>query len=334
MKNNTARGGVNPLSRVLRLGRGLLLLGLVIWNPPLWAEPATATRAPAVVVATSIKPLALLAEELLAPVQPGAVKVIVPRSASPHGFSLQPSDMRLVITAPLLLWLGPDFEPYLAKALAKRPGNGTKRVVTAETLTGMTLLPVRDVAAEAEAGHRHHHDDHQHAAGHFDPHLWWDSGNALVIAEALVRELSALYPQWQAALSRSQQAFAERVAESRQALLKTRPEHPEGFLIYHDSLIYLENELGLSSRRRITRTPEDKPSVRDMLSLSGMLNEGSLSCVITEPGINPALLGKLNPGGRLQEIEIDPLGWDATSYSDMWLKGAGALMKCAGGSPP
>ncbi len=288
---------------------------------------------PEVLVVTSIQPLGLLASELLAPVQAGAVRVIIPRSASPHGFSLQPSDMRLLVTAPVLLWLGPDLEPYLTKALQKRGVQPDRQLITAESLSGIRLLPWRDVEDDAVAGHHHHEaDDHHHDQGQYDPHLWWDSQNALLMADALTATLSGLYPQWQQALAESRTAFEQRLTRLREQIQAQRPAQPKGFLIYHDSLLYLEKELGISSARRITQTPENKPSVRDMLSLSRSLNNGKVNCVITEPGVNPAFLRKLYGDNRVQETEVDPLGWDAESYTDMWFEGARALMECAGAS--
>ena len=290
---------------------------------------------PSVLVAASIRPLALIAEEILSPVRSGAVAVIVPQGASPHGFSLQPSDMRLVVSAPVLLWLGDSLEPYLGKALRKRATDLGHSLITADRLDGMKLLPPRAVhqeGADDTEGHHHHdhHHDHDHSAGQFDPHLWWHSANARLLAKALVAELSARYPQWEPALTASLEDFTQRLDRQRASILSQRPVEPRGFLNYHDSLLYLENELGLSSQRRITQAPEDKPSVRDMLELTRSLTDRQAFCVITEPGVNPGFLNKLNARGNLREVMVDPLGWDATSYSDMWMKGASALLSCSG----
>lgn len=296
-------------------------------------DSANKTVMPSMVVAASIRPLALIAEEILAPIQSSAVAVIVPQGASPHGFSLQPSDMRLVISAPVLVWLGEDFERYLDKALRKRPADAGRGLIAAEHLDGMKLLPVRAVHQE-DVNRVHHHDHHDHHHDHgesqYDPHLWWDSGNARRLAAALVSELASRYPAWSEALSASLTAFNQRLEQQRASVLSQRPAEPRSFLNYHDSLLYLEQELGLSSQRRITLSPEDKPSVRDMLDLTQSLAAQRASCVITEPGVNPGFLKKLNARGNLREVMVDPLGWDVRSYSEMWLKGASALLSCAG----
>ena len=294
----------------------------------------SAVAAEPVQVAASIQPLGLIARELLAPVAPQGVAVIVPQSSSPHGFSLQPSDVRLVVSAPVLLWLGPDFEPYLEKALKKRPQKLQSTVITAADIDGIRLLPVREVGAAGIADHHHHHHGHHHDHGAMDPHLWWDSGNAEKIAAALTEALIGLYPQWRSKLEASLQSFTAGLEERRQTLLARRIESPAGFLNYHDSLLYLESELGISSKRRIALAPEDKPSVKDMVSIVRWLTEEDISCLIVEPGVSERFLAKINPQGVLQEIEIDPLGWDVASYSDMWFQGASRLMDCAARKDP
>ncbi|MDX1692418.1 MAG: zinc ABC transporter substrate-binding protein [Ketobacteraceae bacterium] len=319
------------------LARGLAGLLLLLCHgvaPAQDAASAATGNDRQLVVAASIRPLGLIAAELLAPVAPEAVEVIVPATASPHGFSLQPSDMRLVMSAPLLLWLGPEFEPYLEKALEKRPAALADGVVAAVDLSGIRLLPVRQVAQAHTPGHHHHdhhQDEHQEASYH-DPHLWWDSHNAILVARALTGQLIRLYPQWQAALTESLARFTEQLAAKRgQLLAATRT--GGGFINYHDSLVYLEKELGISSERRVALAPEDKPSVRDMLSLVTWLEDTRVSCVIVEPGVNPRFLEKINGRGALKEVAIDPLGWDASSYSAMWSLAASRLMECARAAP-
>ncbi|MBA4246051.1 MAG: zinc ABC transporter substrate-binding protein, partial [Pseudomonas sp.] len=80
----------------------------------LFAAPAFAE----VRVLTSIKPLQLIA----AAVQDGVGKpgVLLPPGASPHHFTLRPSDIRNVREADLLYWIGPDLETFLPRVLEGR----------------------------------------------------------------------------------------------------------------------------------------------------------------------------------------------------------------------
>lgn len=116
----------------------LLLLALLS-VPALAAEKIT--------VVASIKPLQLVMHELLG--EHADVKVLLPTGASPHHYSLKPSDIRKLTQADLVVWVGEDMEQFLVKPLqqADRPSLA---------------------AYQGEGGHSDHHDDHQ--AKHQDKH--------------------------------------------------------------------------------------------------------------------------------------------------------------------
>ena len=69
-------------------------------------------------VVTSIKPLQLIAAAVQDGV--GTPEVLLPPGASPHHFSLRPSDIRRVREADLLYGIGPDLESFLPKVLEGR----------------------------------------------------------------------------------------------------------------------------------------------------------------------------------------------------------------------
>lgn len=46
---------------------------------------------------------------------------LLPANVSPHDFSLKPSHIRRLQKAGLVVWLGPELEPYLAKVMLHIP---------------------------------------------------------------------------------------------------------------------------------------------------------------------------------------------------------------------
>lgn len=103
----------------------------------------------------------------------------------------------------------------------------------------------------------------------------------------------------------------------------------QSFVVYHDSLIYLEQELNRSSMRRVTESPEEKPSIKDMLAVKVLMNRNKVTCIIMEPNASQKFLKKVNPGDSVRIVTIDPLGWDTKSYSDMWFNAAKTLKECS-----
>lgn len=94
------------------LQRTLLASALLMTGPLSSASAA---------VVTSIRPLGFIASAIADGVTP--TEVLLPDGASPHDFALRPSDLQRLRAADLVLWVGPDMEAFLTKALSPLPAN-------------------------------------------------------------------------------------------------------------------------------------------------------------------------------------------------------------------
>ncbi|WP_042696339.1 metal ABC transporter solute-binding protein, Zn/Mn family, partial [Azospirillum sp. B506] len=124
---------------------------------PAWAE------APKVVV--SIKPIHSLVASVMHGV--GTPTLLVRGGASPHSYTMKPSDAKALSAADLVVWVGPEMEGFLEKPLQANAPKATK--LTLMDLKSLTLLQTREGGAwEAHDhgheghGHDHDHKDHDH----------------------------------------------------------------------------------------------------------------------------------------------------------------------------
>lgn len=78
-------------------------------------------------VLTSIKPLGFIASAITDGVT--ETKVLLPVSASPHDYSLKPSDVTQLQSANLVVWVGDGLEGFLEKSIDKLP---KEKVLTLE----------------------------------------------------------------------------------------------------------------------------------------------------------------------------------------------------------
>ncbi|MGL5482341.1 MAG: metal ABC transporter solute-binding protein, Zn/Mn family, partial [Aeromonas veronii] len=169
----------------------------------------------AIEVLTTIKTLGFIAAAITDGVS--EPKVLLPTGASPHDFSLRPSDIRSINSADLVVWVGPELEGFMAKPLANHPH--------ALALTQVEGMPLFNYATQ-DSHDSHDHDDHDHAAhehgdhdegheGHHhegvDPHIWLGPTQAKVIAKAIASELGKLDPANQARYDANLAAFDTKV---------------------------------------------------------------------------------------------------------------------------
>ncbi|MCG8312783.1 MAG: zinc ABC transporter substrate-binding protein [Pseudomonadales bacterium] len=324
---------------IKRQCKGLLLIGLTLFAVVNLGVQSSAAAVVAesqkLTLVASIRPIALIAEELLQPFKAQSahsveirVATLVPQNASPHHFAMKPSQVKLLLESPLVFWLGESFEPYLASPLEKRKTRMPLVDIAIENLQGIRLIAARATDTNDHHEPHYHHDSHHVHHGIYDPHLWWDSKNAETIAKAMVRHLSQLHPVHAQLFQKGLQDFQQRMNTARQSVSQLKLEPGTGFIIYHDYLFYLENELNVHSQRRIASSPEHKPSLRDLFALASLVKSHESGCIVTEPAANPKMIEKINGQQHFSVVVIDPLGWNADTYSGMWQQAVASIAHC------
>lgn len=130
-------------------------------------------------VAVDIAPVHALVARVMEGV--GAPDLVLPPGASPHGYSLRPSDARALQDADLVIWVGPELTPWLAGPLDNVAGDAARLELL--EVEGLRRLGFREGASFAahehgddehgdhdahDDDHAQDHADHDHDAGHAD----------------------------------------------------------------------------------------------------------------------------------------------------------------------
>ena len=122
-------------------------------------------------VAVDIAPVHSLVARVMEGV--GTPELIVPAGASPHEYSLRPSEAAALQEADLVFWMGADLSPWMDSAIDTLTGDAevTALLEADETM----LLEFREDAlfeahSHGEDAHDHGHDDHAEAGAHDHDH--------------------------------------------------------------------------------------------------------------------------------------------------------------------
>ncbi|NOI81029.1 zinc transporter [Vibrio tubiashii] len=117
-------------------------------------------------VAVDIAPLHSLVAQVMDGV--GEPALLIRPEASPHEYSLRPSEAKALSQADVVFWIGEGLTPWLEKPLTSLAGSATK--IEMMEVYGTTLYAFREGATfEAHEHHEEHHDDKEHAH-HSDDH--------------------------------------------------------------------------------------------------------------------------------------------------------------------
>ncbi|WP_268012446.1 zinc ABC transporter substrate-binding protein ZnuA [Aeromonas veronii] len=291
----------------------------------------------AIEVLTTIKPLGFIAAAITDGVS--EPKVLLPTGASPHDFSLRPSDIRSINSADLVVWVGPELEGFMAKPLANHPH--------ALALTQVGGMPLFNYATQ-DSHDSHDDHDHDHAAhehgdhdegheGHHhegvDPHIWLGPTQAKVIAKAIASELGKLDPAKQARYDANLAAFDTKVdAKDKVIAGQMKAVNEKGYFVFHEAYGYWERHYGMSSKGHFTVSPERRPGAKTLVDIRKALEEKQASCIYAEPQFSPAVIESVarNTGAKvllLDEVgEQVPLGPDG--YPQFMQQLADAFAQC------
>lgn len=232
--------------------------------------------------------------------------------ASPHSYSMAPSDSRALAEADLIVWVGEGLETFLRKPLASLAGRA--RVIELAEIEGITLLPRRDDGVWSEGaagrgsgkGEAHGHD---HGHSNADPHLWLDTGNAAKTLDAVAAALAAL-DLANASLYRANAASERaRLAALSNGIAKTLlPVRSRPFVVFHDAWQYFEREFGLTAAGSIAVSPERAPGARRLAEIRERIRTAGVVCVFSEPQFPPSLVDTVVRGTAARRATLDPLG--------------------------
>jgi len=272
---------------------GLVLIGLLSMNSQLQAESR-------VTVATSIKPVSMVVKAI------GGEKVkigqIVSNTASPHDFALRPSDLKKILKADLVVWVGESLEPFLEKPIAN-----SQHAKTA--IEWMTLVGGDEHKEEKgkDLQNKEQHDGHHHDG--LDPHVWLDMDNALLLAQAVEQALVELAPENALYFQQNRATFEQGlVLLDKKNSQKLSVLSELNYVVFHDAYGYFEDHYGLVHLANISLSPERKPGAKKIVAIRGLMQENQVACIFSEVQFNPDIVDSLVEGTDVKVIELDPLG--------------------------
>ncbi|MBB6178823.1 zinc ABC transporter substrate-binding protein ZnuA [Pseudorhizobium flavum] len=293
---------------------------------------SAASAAPEVVV--SIKPIHSLVASIMKGV--GEPKLIVEGAASPHTFTMKPSNARTVEGADMVFWMGPGMEAFLKKPLEALASDAT--VVELDDAEGLTKLPFREGGAfEAhehdDEGHGHDHEetaeddhageaaeDHQHDHGEFDTHLWLDPMNAKAMAAAIEKALAEADPENAEAYAANMVSLNGRIDALDKEIAETiAPVKDKPFIVFHDAYQYFEDHYGVRVVGSVTVSPEVVPGAERVQEIRQKVQELDAACVFAEPQFEPKLIQVVTEGTEARSGTLDPEGATLKEGPDLYL---------------
>lgn len=267
-------------------------------------------------VVTSIRPLALMVEQLAG--DSVQVQTLLPANADPHNMALRISERSRLEQADLVVWLGPDFEQFLQKPMVSR---------SAEAQLILAEIAHLHWPSEQHA----HHDGHGHEDSEGrDMHLWLNPENAQLAMKAVFRRLVVLQPELEAQLStRLAEALREVDIARQHVQRQLEPVAERGFGVDHNAYAHFVTAFGLNQMAAVNDVPGQSMSAKQRHQLHQQLDGAACFIVERKGQSTERLAAALN----LPVVVADPLASDPEleTYSDFLRSLGNAFYRCLEG---
>ena len=311
-------------------------------------------------VAVDIAPVHSLVARVMDGV--GNPKLVIPAGASPHEYSLRPSEAKSLQDADMVIWIGEDLAPWMENSIETLSKNA--EVITLLKESETKLLEFREGALFEEHDHGDHddhddhdkdhddHDDHDHdkdhddhddhddhgdhdghAHGEHDPHAWLSIENAQTWLNLVAGKLSAADPDnagvYFANAAAAREEINDLVKEVNSIL---EPVRGRNFVVFHDAYQYFETSFNFPAAGAISLGDATDPSAARIAEIQGRVKDEGINCVLSEPQYNANLVATVLSGTDAKTGVIDPLGLGLEPgpklYGDLIRNMAKALAGC------
>jgi ABC-type Zn uptake system ZnuABC Zn-binding protein ZnuA len=235
---------------------------------------------------------------------------LAPPLHDPHSVEVKPGALAELKAAALLVRIGLDHEPWLARPLR---AVGEARLMPGgpgdlDASRGIALLDAETPRVRAERG--------VHVHGFGNPHYWLDPENARPITERIQGALARLAPA-DAALFEANRARLLRELDAGLARWRSAlaPYQGTRVVVAHESWPYFARRFGLTVVAALEPTPGVPPSAAYLATLTERMKASRVALVIAEPSTSASLVAQVTARtGARAVILIPSVGGDPQAH--------------------
>lgn len=267
----------------------------------------SSARADTLTVIATIKPIHSIAAAVMQGVAEPAL--LIDGMASPHTYSLKPSDAKALAAADVVFRVSDGLETFMSKVIRSLPKKVL--VVELEKAPGLTLYKMRSGGTfeTDDHGSGKHSHGHSHDRTATDSHIWLDPANAALIATHMASVLGKAHPAGAERFKVNAEAFGREMdALSAEVQASVTPVSGGAFIVFHDAYQYFERRFGLKAAGSVTVSPDVAPSAKRLTALRRKIAQLKAVCVFAEPQFEPRLVVTITEDTNARRGVLDPNG--------------------------
>jgi len=259
-------------------------------------------RAECKTVVTTIYPLYYITKEIAGGYLD--VKRLIKPGSDLHSFSPTPEDMVTLVNSKLLITLGENMEPWIARIVTATNMN---TLIVTESLN--TLCISDEHSHDRHVSHEEPTHDHSSHIKGLDPHVWLDFENSSMMTKIISQKLSQLFPQYK-------KQFSENALELQAKFKKIHQLYAgslnlckkDTILVSHDAFSYMEKAYGFHTESITGVLAHSRPNASKIVKLQKMIQEKNLQYLFYDPLITNKSAVQLAKDMNLTLLPLNTLG--------------------------
>jgi zinc transport system substrate-binding protein len=289
------------------------------------AFAASSEKKPGPIVVT-IKPLYSLVAHLTEGVEEPVL--LMKQIQSPHHYTMRPSERRLLSSARMIIWVGPQMESYLSKVIQQQ----NTISISAMQANGLKLLDMRtkhshqhtseDTDSHSLDSHSldpHSQDSRSQDSHNLDTHIWLSSHNAVAISQYISQQLIIDDPENTAQYKENLRLLIEKISRLSAEIKTALKNNKSPFIAHHDAFQYFEEENKLNYFDSISSDEETGASLKHLRHIKASIEKNNIQCLVYQPP-KPEIIDTLADKTAIKSFALDPLGQAASDEKQAWFK--------------
>ena len=281
---------------------------ILLFSPTLFAKK---------VITCSINPVSAIVREISGTA--AEVKTLAGSGASPHTYSLKPSDLITINVSDHFFYLGAMLDPWAES-------------IDIETKTAIISLMPDSLLMQYQDEHSHDHGDshehHDHSDVNIDPHFWLDPILVKALVPSLRDKLIEIDPKNANIYRANADAFLNKLDLTHKEVermlrdLRGKPVYQ-----FHPSFNYFLKRYKLINAGVIEKIPGTGPTVKHTADLISQIRTSGANAIFTEPQLPKKSAELIAKEAGVHLYELDPVGGikNREKYSDLILYNAKIL---------
>lgn len=230
-----------------------------------------------------------------------AVESLAPPLHDPHAVEITPAQLARLRSAALLVRIGLDHEPWLARvrAVVNDPRFAPGGPNDLDVSRGIDVLQSETPRVRSERG--------VHVHGFGNPHYWLDPMNARPMTQTIVEALARLAPGDRETFSRNRARLLTGLdADLARWTATLASARGARVVAYHDTWPYFARRFGLVVVATVEPAPGVPPSPASLAELTARMKETGVKLVIAEPSSNASIAVQVAARGGARLVTLVP----------------------------